>query len=97
MVEFRPGPAIRTRAGTLRYWIDDRGLPRQVEHLTAGGRAWRTIHPLEFGRVMDRRRPTRVRVQSRGKSLVLVTRNQQAMEVPEEWVDPERFGAVAVP
>jgi len=96
LVEFQPKAAIRGQAGKMRYWLDDRGWPRQVVHLSASGRPWRTIHPLEFGRVMGRDRPSVLRVQSRGKTRTITTRGQKAVNIPEAWVDPEKFGGVEV-
>lgn len=96
LVEFQPKASIRRQAGKIRYWIDERGWPRQVVHLSASGRPWRTIHALEFTRVMGRDRPTVLRVVSRGKTRTITTRGQKSMNVPEDWVDPEKFGGVEV-
>ena len=45
---------------------------------------------------MGRDRPTVLRVHSRGKMRTITTRGQKSMKVPEDWVNPEKFGGVEV-
>ena len=95
--DFTPRPDAAFASGPMRYWLDAKGLPVQLVHLTASGKPWRTVRYVRFQEVLGARRPVAFDTRARAQVFHITLDSYRAVTIPPACVGPDSFGDAPVP
>ncbi|MCX6969816.1 MAG: outer membrane lipoprotein-sorting protein [Verrucomicrobia bacterium] len=94
VIDFVPVSKAMPAPARMRYWVDDSGRYWRVEHFTAGGRLFKTIDNIRYGRVLECERVASMRIRSGPETAEATFSGIEARTSPRAWFEPDGLAQI---
>jgi hypothetical protein len=89
VIDFAPVTKPVSAPARMRYWLDESGRYRKIEHFTESGRLFKTIDNIRYERVLDSERAVGMRIRAGAESAEVSISDVLARTSPRSWFDPD--------